>query len=153
MLTFRPARVADLSELEALQSRASFATGENVDDLFAHPDAMTIPVEHLAYALVAEINGEIVGFCILLPTSSDAAEVDALFIDPKAWRTGLGRALLLRAEQDLTNQTRTLRVVSGKRAVPFYQALGFQRAGTEMTRFGPAARLVKMLSPAGSPPI
>ncbi|PWS21144.1 GNAT family N-acetyltransferase, partial [Enterococcus faecium] len=45
MLTFRPARVADLSELEALQSRASFATGENVDDLFAHPDAMTIPVE------------------------------------------------------------------------------------------------------------
>ncbi|MDU0343638.1 GNAT family N-acetyltransferase [Bosea rubneri] len=62
-----------------------------------------------------------------------------------------GRALLLRAEQDLlASQTRSLRVVSGRYAVPFYQSLGFQLAGTEMTQFGPTARLIKTLRPGGA---
>ncbi|KVK54220.1 hypothetical protein BCY90_16150 [Agrobacterium deltaense] len=149
MLTFRPARAADLPELEALQARASLATGENVDDLMANPDAMTIPPENLARSVVAEISGAIAGFCTILSTSLYEAEVDAVFVDPKAWRTGLGRALLLRAEQEiLTKETHSLEVVSGRYAVPFYESLGFQESGVEMTRFGPAVRLVKTLSSA-----
>ncbi|KRE11581.1 hypothetical protein ASE66_23900 [Bosea sp. Root483D1] len=151
MLTFRLARAADLPELEALQARASLATGENFEDLIANPDAMTIPAEHLDQSLVAAVDGVIAGFCTILPLSKDVAEVDAVFVDPRNWRTGIGRALLLRAEQDLlASQTRSLRVVSGRYAVPFYQSLGFQLAGTEMTQFGPAARLIKTLRPGGA---
>lgn len=149
MLTFRPAHAVDLPELEALQARASLAAGENVNDLISNPDAMVIPPENLSLSVVAEISGVVAGFCTILPTSLDGAEVDAVFVDPKAWRTGLGRALLLYAEQEiLTKETRSLGVVSGRHAVPFYQSLGFRESGVVMTRFGPAVRLIKTLNSA-----
>jgi GNAT superfamily N-acetyltransferase len=74
----------------------------------------------------------------------EVAEVDAVFIDPGAWRQGIGRMLLSEAEQSAADAgVRLLAVTSGGYAVRFYQALGFRLSGTEMTDFGPADRLVK----------
>ena len=46
----------------------------------------------------------------------------------------------------------TLHVVSGRYALPFYESLGFELAGLEATRFGPAVRLTKTLA-AASPSV
>jgi N-acetylglutamate synthase-like GNAT family acetyltransferase len=147
MLTIRQAVLPDHAGLEALLSRASLATGEHVDELLAHPETLLIPVEHLAHTIVAEAGGRILGFCTLLPTAPEFREVDALFIEPDAWRTGLGKTLLSHAEEAAIRDGATaLGVVSGRYAEPFYKALGFQPSGTERTLFGPAARLVKPLT-------
>lgn len=146
MLTIRPARSKDHRDLEALLQHASLATGEQQQALMDNPDAMQVSVENLVHTLVAEIDGRIAGFCTVLPLPGAAAELDALFIDPTFWRKGLGKALYSAAERQIELAGATsLTVVSGQYAQPFYAALGFDRAGVEMTRFGPAVRLSKRL--------
>ena len=146
MLTIRPARTDDHRHLEVLLRRASLATGEHAEDLLDHPDAMDIPVENLANAIVAEAGGVIVGFCTILPLSETVAEIDAVFVDPDFWRQGLGQQLVSAGAQ-IAVQAGVVgpNVVSGRYALPFYKALGFKRTGLEATRFGPAVRLTKTL--------
>lgn len=142
--TIRRATAADHERLEALQRLASLATGEHHQELLDNPAVFGIAAENIAHSLVAELDGEVVGFCTVLPTSADVAEVDAVFIDPKTWRRGIGRMLLIEAERRAAQSgIRTLGVTSGGHAVSFYQALGFRLSGTEMTDFGPADRLTK----------
>lgn len=147
MLTIRQASRQDHAGLEALLSRASLATGDHIDALLAHPETMLIPVENLDHTIVAEAEGRLLGFCTLLPAAPQYREVDALFIEPDLWRTGLGKTLLSHAEQGARREgIAALSVVSGRYAEPFYVALGFRPSGTEMTLFGPAARLIKTLT-------
>ncbi|OCP32352.1 MULTISPECIES: GNAT family N-acetyltransferase [unclassified Ensifer] len=142
----RQALAADHDRLEALQRAASLATGEHHQELLDNPDVFGIVVENIAHTLVAERDGQVVGFCTVLPRSADVAEVDAVFIDPGAWRQGIGRLLLIEAMRRAAGAgIKTLGVTSGGYAVSFYQALGFQLSGSEMTDFGPAARLIKEL--------
>ena len=147
MLTIRPATWGDHRELEALLARASLATGENADELLANPDALAIPPEAIQHSLVAEQGEDIVGFCTILPASDENAEIDAIFIEPAAWRRGLGQQLLAAAErQAAATGVSVMSVVSGRYAEPFYVAQGFRRLDVQMTRFGPAVRLEKRLN-------
>lgn len=147
----RPAIPADHPRLEALLARASLATGEHVQDLLANPDALAIPPENLAHTLVIERDGGIAGFCTLMPVTDERYEVDALFVDPCFWRQGLGARLLREAERRVGEAgARTLGVVSGRYAEPFYRAFGFEPDGEEMTRFGPATRLTKSVRSASA---
>ncbi len=142
--TIRQATVADHERLEALQRLASLATGEHHQELLDNPGVFGVAPENIAHSFVAELDGEVVGFCTMLPRSAEVAEVDAVFIDPGAWRQGIGRMLLIEAERRAAHAgIRTLGVTSGGYAVSFYQALGFRLSGTEMTDFGPADRLTK----------
>lgn len=144
--TIRRATAADHERLEALQRLASLATGEHHQQLLDNPDVFGIAPENIAYSLVAEMDGEIVGFCTVLPGSATVGEVDAVFIDPDAWRQGIGRLLLSEAENLAADAgMKSLAVTSGGHAVSFYQALGFRLSGTEMTDFGSADRLMKDL--------
>lgn len=93
----RQALATDQERLEALQCAASLATGEHHQELLDNPDVFGIAVENIAHTLVAECDGQVVGFCTVLPRSADVAEVDAVFIDPGAWRQGIGRLLLIEA--------------------------------------------------------
>lgn len=146
MLIVRPACPGDLPSLMLLKRRASLATGEHIDDLNAHPDALDIRLEAIAHSLVAEEAGRIVGFCTVRPMSARLAEVEAMFVEPDEWRTGLGRTLLRAAEHHMAKRgVAALRVISGESAVPFYQSLGFEADGVDATRFGPATRLFKTL--------
>lgn len=151
MPTIRPARPDDHRLLEALLRRASLATGEHAEDLLDQPDAMDIPVQNLAHTLVAEAAGVIIGFCTILPQSETVAEIEAVFVDPESWRQGLGEQLVSAgAQMAVQAGVVSLDVVSGRYALPFYESLGFERAGLEATRFGPAVRLTKALA-ASSP--
>lgn len=145
-LIIRPAVAADHRALEALLAKASLATGEHAEELRANPEAFEIPAANLVHTLVAVSNERILGFCTILRASGDSAEVDSLFVEPGAWRTGLGRSLLAAvARRASAEGVTTLSVVSGRYARPFYEAQGFHHSETEMTRFGPAVRLVKTL--------
>lgn len=99
---------------------------------------------------VAAHDDAIVGFCTVAAPSRDAdaagdvAEIGALYVDPSAWRTGAGRALMAEALRPLHAgpwREVTLWVMSGnERAHRFYERFGFtadgaqrsDRAGTEV---------------------
>ncbi|MGH8432082.1 MAG: GNAT family N-acetyltransferase [Solimonas sp.] len=137
--------------LEALQRRASMALEEYREALLANPDAVVLPVEQIAEGRVsvAELHGEIVGFGVVLPRPGGDAELDGLFVEPSAWRSGIGRTLLAEAERAAVRDgVPFLWVVAGPNAEGFYARCGFERVGDAETRFGTAVTLRKALGPA-----
>lgn len=146
-LFIRDAKEEDRGALGALKLRSSLAWGDHVEELRALPEAGEFPVEHLPYAIVGEVDGAIMGFITVVPRVGHEAEVEDLFVSPDAWRTGVGRNLVAKAEAKAkVLGVRSLRVVAGERARPFYEALGFQFIGTVETKFSLAAELRKLLA-------
>ncbi|MBE1204877.1 GNAT family N-acetyltransferase [Aminobacter carboxidus] len=143
----RTARAEDRETLGALKLRSSLAWGDHVEALQALPEASEVPAEHVPHVAVAEIAGKIVGFVTVLPGNSAAqAELEDLFVAPEAWRRGIGSLLLAEAERSaIALGARSLEVVAGERARPFYQASGFRFAGIVATLLAPAIRLRKDL--------
>jgi ribosomal protein S18 acetylase RimI-like enzyme len=86
--------------------------------------------------VVAERNGEIVGFVSVGPSRDEDAdgELYAIYVDPDHWRTGIGRELLRAGEQRLRQLGETEVVLwvfkdnPGARA--FYEAAGWRPDGT-----------------------
>jgi GNAT superfamily N-acetyltransferase len=137
----RPAALAELGLLEALQMRASLAWDEYREALLAHPDAVQLPAGQIrdGHVFVALVETEIVGFCVVLPREDGEAELDGLFVDPGSWRSGVGSALVRQARQVAARRGATLmHVVATPRARRFYEACGFELTGDTPTRFGPA---------------
>jgi GNAT superfamily N-acetyltransferase len=91
--------------------------------------------------LVAEREGEVVGFCSILAAGRDGdaaatgCEVAAIYVDPRFWRAGVGRALLgaaLDGAHDCGCDEATLWVFAANRAaIAFYEAFGFRFDGAE----------------------
>jgi len=84
----------------------------------------------ISRALVAEDGGEIVGFAgVILETG----EIAALYVDPRHWRRGAGRALLEGAKERLREAgcpDAALWVFEENHAArAFYEALGFAPDG------------------------
>jgi len=109
--------------------------------------------------LVAENDAKIVGFCAVATPSRDpdaahdVAEVAALYVDPSAWGTGVGRALMEVALEPLRAGpwlAVTLWVMSGnERAHGFYGRLGFTADGARRSdRAGSEVRLRASLEPS-----
>lgn len=99
-LSIRPAEPSERDRLEELQRRASLAWEEYRGALLADPDAVDLPIDHLSEgrAFVAELRGEPAGFCVVLPRDGEA-ELDGLFVEPAAWRSGIGSRLVREAER------------------------------------------------------
>ena len=95
-MTIRDARVAEREALEALQLRASVHEPMYRAQLEAHPEAIELPAEQIAAGLVrvAEQDGVVAGFAVLLECSGDACELDGLFVEPDRMRTGVGSRLI-----------------------------------------------------------
>lgn len=143
----RPAQPGDIDELGALKLRASLAWGDHVEELLALPEARIFPPPHLPFAIVAELDRAIAGFATLLPPTNGEAEVEDLFVDPQAWRKGVGRTLMAALEsRALALGARSLHVVANNRALPFYRSVGFETVGTIATRFAPAPEMRKALA-------
>ena len=150
--TIRPAAPAERRALEALQRRASLAWEEHRGQLLAHPEAIDLPLGHLTdgRTRVAERDGAVVGFCVVLPRGDGDAELDGLFVEPPAWRSGIGAHLVLEAERiAIRDGAPFLWVVAGPHVEDFYRRCGFARIGEEKTQFGRAVTMRKAL-PAGT---
>jgi GNAT superfamily N-acetyltransferase len=85
---------------------------------------------------VAEDDGEIVGFASVGPSRDEqrVGELYAIYVDPGAWSTGAGRALLERGEQQLRAQytVATLWVLEDNpRARGFYERAGWTPDGAQ----------------------
>jgi GNAT superfamily N-acetyltransferase len=147
-LLIRPARAGEKAALEALQLRASLEWEEYRDQLLAHPEAVAIPDEHIPLSEVAELDGRVAGFSVVLPPEGAGgdAELDGLFVEPDAWGHGVGRALVdAAAQRARTMGAGGLHVIANPRAEGFYATCGFQPAGDAQTQFGPAPTMRRPL--------
>jgi GNAT superfamily N-acetyltransferase len=127
--------------LEALQWRASLTNDAYRDLLLAHPDAITLPLAQIEshQVVVAEIDERLVGFAVIAPRDDGDTELDGLFVEPDAWKSGIGTVLVARCRQlAASSGAAALMVVANPYALGFYQSCGFVSLGTAQTRFGPA---------------
>jgi GNAT superfamily N-acetyltransferase len=134
--------------LEALQLRASIVWDEYRDLILAHPDAIELPLQQIlgGRVCIAERDGKIVGFSVVLSRDDGEVELDGLFVDPAAWRNGIGMFLVREAEHwAALDGANALHVTANARAEPFYVACGFAFAGEAQTRFGAARTMKKAL--------
>jgi GNAT superfamily N-acetyltransferase len=142
--TVRAAEATEREALEGLQRRSSMHHPMYRAQLAAHPDAIELPAEQITAGLVrvAEQNGVVVGFAVLLDRSGDACELDGLFVEPDRMRTGVGRELVEDAKRLARKRGATrIDVVANPQAEAFYEAVGFEPSGEAQTRFGPALRM------------
>lgn len=139
-LKLRLARPEEHDELEDLQRRASLELPEYRDQLLANPDAIHLPPAQIAngQVIVAEIDGEVVGFAAVV-----GGELDGLFVEPDLWGGGIGRVLVDAATHEARNRGLALKVIANPRARRFYENCGFSVEGEEQTRFGPGLRMTK----------
>jgi GNAT superfamily N-acetyltransferase len=138
-IVIRSAVQAERAGLEALQWRASLANDGDRDNLLAHPDAITLPTEQIAEncVFVAERDGVVAGFAAVLPRPDGGAELDALFVEPHLWKTGVGRRLVDHIADIARGRAATfLHVIGNPHAEGFYVSCGFSVTGTVDTRFG-----------------
>ena len=147
-LVIRVARPEERKALEALQRRASLMWEEDRDALLANPDAIDLPADQIAdgHVFVCERAGGAVGFGVVLPRDDGEAELDGLFVEPSAWRAGVGTCLIAEAERLAASQgASSLHVIANRRALGFYEACGFELSGQAQTRFGTAPTMMKAL--------
>jgi GNAT superfamily N-acetyltransferase len=154
----RDALATERGALEELQRRASLEWEDDRADLLAHPDAIELPADQIRDGLVrvaVDADSRRLGFSVLLPAARDGArELDGLFVEPHAWRQGVGRALVADcSERALREGALRIDVTANPRAEEFYERVGFRRGEVVATRFRPARRMHLELdrsAPAGS---
>lgn len=88
--TIRLALRGEHALLQGIMRRASLVSETYRDELLAHPEAMSLPVEQIAEgaAFVAETQGTVDGFCVVIMSSVDEAELEGC----SSSRTGGARA-------------------------------------------------------------
>ena len=107
--------------------------------MLAHPDAIELPLKQISDGgvFVTEIAGSTMGFAAILPREDGDFELDALFVEPSAWRQGIGRALVEHcAAAARAMGAESLHVLGNPHAEGFYNACGFNVLETKQTRFG-----------------
>lgn len=158
-LNLRQATAADEDDLVALwhdgwhETHAPLAPPELVErrtmDDFRSRIGCRLP-----HATVAELNGDIVGFC-----SIKESQIDQLYLAPSVWGTGIAQALLQDGLARLARRGVTVAwlicAIGNERAAHFYAKMGWVNTGvvpimTE-TSSGPIAvngwRLEKAIEP------
>jgi len=92
---------------------------------------------------VVEDSGEVVGFASVGASRDEDAEQEAelyaIYLHPSRWGTGIGRALLQRAEESMRSsgfRRALLWVLEGnERAERFYRAAGWEQDGRKVEEF------------------
>jgi GNAT superfamily N-acetyltransferase len=155
----RLATAADADGVEAVRVHAWRAAYRHVfppDDL----DALPVDPERWRTRLhvpppgwttfVAAVDGRVVGFASVGPSRDEdgLGELFAIYVEPDAWSTGAGRALMERAEEQLRSEydVATLWVLEDNpRARSFYERAGWAPDGARKAeeRFGVRAPEVR----------
>jgi GNAT superfamily N-acetyltransferase len=146
-MQLRHARPEEVSALEALQWRASLVWEEYRADLLAHPDAIELPAQAVRDGQVrvaVDGDGSPIGFSVVIPLTGGVVDLDGLFVEPSAMRTGIGRLLVEDAVAAARGRGATrMEVTANPRAVGFYEKVGFVASGPVATRFGPGLRMYR----------
>lgn len=150
MITMRAAARSERSALEALQRRSSMHEPMYRAQLEAHPDAIELPTEQIdaGHVRVAEQDGAVIGFLVLLACIDSGCELDGLFVEPGRMRNRVGRRLVEEAERMARARgAARIDVIANPQATAFYEAVGFTTVGEEQTRFGAAPRMSLSMTP------
>jgi putative acetyltransferase len=156
VLVIRPATENDAAALSRIhfeavhRTAAPFYPAEVIDTWSHHPDEARAEQFRQAISgkaelfLVAERDGEVVGFGSIVPS---AAELRAVYVHPDAGRAGIGAALLERLEQWAIEQgVSALRMDASVNAEAFYARHGYEileRSSHQLGR-GPRMACVRM---------
>ncbi len=148
-LNVRTAIASEQVALEALQRRASLNNPGDREALLAHPEAIELPLRQIEAGgvFVAEVDGSVRGFAAILPRENGDSELDALFVEPEAWRQGVGRALVEHCCAAARSAgCASLHVVGNPHAEGFYKLCGFSVLGTKQMQFGVGLLMKRYLS-------
>lgn len=113
-------------------------------EAWAHDrDPDKYPIESAeTYFLVAERNGQIVGFGNMKPEAEDYfestvdGEITAVYVHPSVSRQGVGTRIYTELEAEARRQhVNTLGLWASLNAVPFYEAHGYQRVTEHVHEF------------------
>jgi GNAT superfamily N-acetyltransferase len=138
-ITIRLAAPSERAALEALQWRASLANEGDRDALLANPDAIVLPLAQIAagQVFVAEDGDHLLGFAAVLDRDDGDTELDGLFVEPAAWKRGIGRLLVAAcAGYARARGARALHVIANPHAGDFYARCRFAPMGVIQTQFG-----------------
>ena len=138
-ITIRRAVAAEQKALVALQWRASLSNPGDRDALLAHPEAIELPLQQIEAGgvFVAEVAGIVKGYAAICTRDDGDVELDALFVEPDAWRQGIGLALVEHAFYlAKVMGAQSIHVIGNPHAEGFYLSSGFQLLGTREMRFG-----------------
>jgi ribosomal protein S18 acetylase RimI-like enzyme len=141
-VVIRTGELADHDDVRDLRRRSSLSNEGDRELILANPDTLEYAPTSLreGRTRVAVDGGRIVGFSTT--AGDDELELEALFVEPSAMRTGVGRALV----DDLVANARArgiarINVTANGHALAFYEALGFVTDGLIATRFRDAPRM------------
>jgi GNAT superfamily N-acetyltransferase len=140
-VSIRDAVLDEITQLEALQRRASLVAPDYRAALAAHPEAIHLPAVDVSEprTRVAIAIGRVAGFSVVRPVHGTACELDGLFVEPDFMRKGVGRALVDDVvERARGHGVRRIDVIANPTAVSFYTSMGFVLGEDAMTQFGPA---------------
>ena len=138
-VTVRRAVASEQKSLEALQWRASLNNPGDREALLANPDSIELPIQQIntGGVFVAEVAGSVMGFAAILPRDDGDSELNALFVEPEAWRQGVGRALVEHCcFEARAAGAASIQVVGNPHAQGFYGLCGFKLLGTKQMQFG-----------------
>ncbi|CAM5333531.1 hypothetical protein MAUB1S_05783 [Mycolicibacterium aubagnense] len=140
-ILLRNAHPAERRSLEEMQWRASLVHPAYRDALLENRSIVHLPAEHLSDGggIVAEIDGKVAGFAIVLQVGAGESELDGLFVEPEMTGRGVGKALVgdvqRRAQQ---SGVVSLKVIAAPEVEGFYRSCGFELVGETETLLGKA---------------
>jgi GNAT superfamily N-acetyltransferase len=152
-----PADIDDIVEVHIATWKVAYR-GQLPDDYLDGLDATRsrrVPIWQQAIGdpakrvVVAESDGEIVGFVSVgrsdEPLPAGCGELFAIYVHPKAWDAGVGRALMIRALDELRFLGYSNAILwvleSNARARTFYERGGWRADGTTKTETRPGVVL------------
>ena len=149
-LHIRDGTAAQRADLEALQRRSSDVWEQYREQLAANPDASALPQSFIdnGWVRVAVVAGEApIGFSVVIPADGGVHELDGLFVEPGRMHRGVGRALVEDAAARAAHAGAACLEVTAGPAQGFYERVGFTVIGSTETRFGPAVRMRREVTP------
>jgi N-acetylglutamate synthase-like GNAT family acetyltransferase len=148
----RLARPDDRNDLIELQRRASLMWEDTRQLLLDQPELIDLDPEMIARneVFVAEEDSKVLGFATIVAHEGNDAELEGIFVEPAAWRRGIGTLLLRQIEREAHAwQASRLHVIANRQIAEFYTANGFTIIGETRTQLGPIALL--MVKPVAAP--
>jgi uncharacterized protein len=152
-MSIRAYRPDDLAAVHTINQAEVPAVGD------VSPDELAHIADESSIALVAEVDGEIAGFCLVLPPGADYGSsnyawfaerydefvyLDRVAISPAFQRRGLGRAMYAEVERIVPERRPSARHFllevnlrpRNDRSLAFHAGLGFVEVGTRDTDYG-----------------
>jgi GNAT superfamily N-acetyltransferase len=133
MPTIRPARLTDSDAIFSLATE--FATSFTVEQTAFESSFVSLLQSPDAFVAVASDNGRVIGYVLGFehPTfyaNGRVAWVEEIMVSKDLRRRGVGRQLMENFEQWAGSRQSKLIALATRRAVPFYQRMGYEESAT-----------------------